>query len=288
MSQEDLRLSTEMRKEEMSAVNKANLVLDFTHTYSREWLGEVSDLQYLDCSDIPGTDMYCSPEAEEELSRRIAAYPLAGIHFLDSGNYHYLTKLFTRRIKEPYQLLIFDNHTDMQPTMIPGLTSCGAWAAQVLEEDERLEKMVLLGPSQQALGEIGAANREKLFCVSGEELERTYLTKENREFPACLRERLSPDLPLYLSIDKDVLSEEYARTNWDQGNLPLPFLCNILSDICESYSVLGVDICGALPLSSPGREGAARQINEETDRLLLGLFARKGFFEKPFSEKGFS
>ena len=28
-----------------------------------------------------------------------------------------------------------------------------------------------------------------------------------------------PELPIYVSVDKDVLSKECASTNWDQGNL---------------------------------------------------------------------
>ena len=107
---------------------KRDLLLDFTHSYSMDWVGAHPELQYIDCSGIGGTDMYCTPEAEEELQKILEKYPLRGIHFFDSGNYHYMSRLFTKRMDRPYQLVFFDNHTDMQPSMIPDLLSCGAWA----------------------------------------------------------------------------------------------------------------------------------------------------------------
>ena len=39
---------------------------------------------------------------------------LPGIHFLDSGNYHYVTGIMTEQIKQGFSLILFDHHTDMQ------------------------------------------------------------------------------------------------------------------------------------------------------------------------------
>lgn len=35
-------------------------------------------------------------------------------------------------LKEPFVLVCFDHHTDMQKPMVEGMTSCGDWAGQVL------------------------------------------------------------------------------------------------------------------------------------------------------------
>lgn len=238
--------------------DRMDLVLDFTHTYDRSWVDELSSLCYVDCSDIEGTDMYCTPEAEEELAARIGQYPLQGIHFIDGGNYHYMTRLFTRRMGKPYQLIFFDHHSDMQPTMIPEFTSCGAWARQVLEEDEYLKKMVLIGPSRHTIEEIGGNYGEKLYCVSQEALCPVW-------------DDLDADLPVYLSIDKDVLSEKYACTNWDQGDMSLPVLCGILQEIGRRFCVIGADICGEQPDALAWQEAKVRSINEQTNETLYRL-----------------
>lgn len=253
----------------------ADFIMDFTHTYSQDWMTLFPDMHYLDCADIEGTDMYCTEEAEEELQKKIAAYPLRGIHFIDSGNYHYMTALFTRRIGEPYNLLFFDNHNDMKPTLIPELISCGAWAKQVLEEDKKLEKLLLIGPSKETIEEIEIDNREKLLCVSWEELEAAESAAESEgglhKLLQNIWKQVDTRLPLYLSIDKDVLSEEYARTNWDQGNMSLPLLKEILEDCCQRSRILGVDICGELPDAPPSQTAEVRRINEQTNTELYRL-----------------
>ena len=38
------------------------------------------------------------------------------------------------KIDMPFRLILFDNHTDMQPPAFGGLLSCGGWAAEALEK----------------------------------------------------------------------------------------------------------------------------------------------------------
>lgn len=248
-----------------------DLVLDFTHTYSADWIEENEGLKLINCSDIEGTDMYCAREAEEELGRRLSGFPLNGIHFIDSGNYHYMTRFFTKRLSEPYNLVLFDNHNDMQPTMIPELLSCGSWAKGMIETDENLQKLVLIGPSEKVINDIKIINADKLVCVSREEM-RGWSLKEK------LAERLADvdmSLPLYVSVDKDVMSEEYARTNWNQGEMSLgtlkdilEYIFNVLKD--KGGAVIAVDICGELPhKDAPFKEAIkAEKINRRTNQDL--------------------
>ena len=51
----------------------------------------------------------------QRINKRTKNYPTAGIHFIDSGNYHYMTRLWLTRMDQPFCLLVYDNHTDMQP-----------------------------------------------------------------------------------------------------------------------------------------------------------------------------
>ena len=50
---------------------------------------------------------------------------------------------------------------------------------------------------------------------------------------------------IYLSIDKDVLAKKFVKTNWDQGEMTLPQLEDILRDLCTNHKVIGMDLCGA-------------------------------------------
>lgn len=73
-----------------------------------------------------------------------------------------------------------------------------------------------------------------------------------RELPMCKEVLWNPaELPedrnIYISVDLDVLSPEYATTNWNQGDMTLKDLLNRLSTLKNNNMVEGVDICGALP-----------------------------------------
>ena len=82
-------------------------------------------------------------------------------------------------------------------------------------------------------------------------------------------------MPLYISIDKDVLREEDARTNWDQGELALDQLLKLLELIFEKRKVIGADICGENPPDTARPiSGEDLQINSRTNRELL-LFLKK-------------
>ncbi len=52
------------------------------------------------------------------LKERIATFQPEEIHFIDSGNHHYMSKLWTDKITSPFSLVVFDHHPDMQPSFI--------------------------------------------------------------------------------------------------------------------------------------------------------------------------
>src|SRR5260370_6526738 len=48
-----------------------------------------------------------------------------------SGDFHHLTAIFLRQVKEPFVVLSFDNHPDWD--VRPPFWSCGAWVNRALE-----------------------------------------------------------------------------------------------------------------------------------------------------------
>ena len=92
------------------------LIMDFTGVYRDEPFFMQHDFRWLDCRDLRGTSCYCDEEAVKQLRERMAAYSPCGIHLIDSGNYHYVSKLWTDRLERPFSLVLFDHHPDMQPS----------------------------------------------------------------------------------------------------------------------------------------------------------------------------
>ena len=245
------------------------IIMNFSGIYREEDFWEDQEPVWLDFQRLQGVNCYCTPEAEAAIKEKIRDLPVQGIHFLDSGNYHYLSKFWLEKIQEPFSLLVFDNHTDMQESAFFGLLSCGSWAGEVLDTHELLSHICVAGPGLKDFREYKGQAWAKLTRICREELS------DGGE--EILREFLEtdPDLPLYISIDKDVLRQEDARTNWDQGELALDQLLKLLELIFEKRKVIGADICGENPPDTARPiSGEDLQINSRTNRELL-LFLKK-------------
>lgn len=265
-----------------------NLILDFTHVYCDEYIKDIDRFRYIDCSDIEETDMYCSKEANKRIWEKIKPYGIQGIHYIDSGNYHYITKIITDHIDEPFGLVMYDHHTDMQIPMVPGMMSCGDWAGQALSQNKNLRQLVIVGPPEkdidQTLESYNGSQSGRLLIFSAEDLHGGLLEDKLK--------LIRTDLPLYISIDKDVLGTEDCETNWSQGNMSIGGLERLLgvflggqgeernSDACcndERYAcdirhsrILGVDICGEIQTDIPVPEYL--EAEEKNEKVNIELF----------------
>ena len=239
----------------------------------------------LDFQDIPGTNCYCDSLAEEEIGKRIISFGPEGLHFLDSGNYHYLTKLWLELVKEPFELLVFDHHTDMQHPAFGGILSCGGWIREALETNDNLKHVILVGPPQAAMEET-----KKELAEDGEELLGKVIWISEEEF---LRNVEKPDwiqklcgqcnvtgaeadekeqLPLYISIDKDILSESEGKTNWDQGNVVLDQVLQFIDVYMQQTpgrQFIGMDICGEDPEAD---NEEVQTVCRKTSEKICGFF----------------
>lgn len=245
--------------------------MDFTGIYAREpWMCSHRE-DWLFFQQLEGRDGYCTREAAQAIRQEIRKKELEDLHFLDSGNYHYLTKFWLERIREPFDLVVFDRHNDMQPSALLPLTSCGNWLLESLRELPLLQHVWLVGVSREQVEQIPAAYSRRLETVE-EKAAGKGPAYGGRELPLPF----SP-YPLYLSIDKDVLDKEQVPVNWDQGEMSLDILMKWLEAICLGSRILGADICGepANNLSDPGLDQAC-WLNDDANRrlaeLLLPLF----------------
>ncbi len=271
-----------------SRVKNENLILDFTHVYCDEYIKDIDRFRYIDCSDIEETDMYCSKEANKRIWEKIKPYGIQGIHYIDSGNYHYISKIITDHIDEPFGLVMYDHHTDMQIPMVPGMMSCGDWAGQALNRNKNLRQLVIVGPPEkdidQTLESYNGSQSGRLLIFSAEDLHGGLLEDKLK--------LIRTDLPLYISIDKDVLGTEDCETNWSQGNMSIGGLERLLgiflggqgeernSDACrndERYAgdirhsrILGVDICGEIQTDIPVPEYL--EAEEKNEKVNIELF----------------
>lgn len=212
--------------------------MNFTGTYKEQKFYEGENVSWVDVQELSGCNCYCDDEAKETLENLIREFPAEGIHFLDSGNYHYVSLLWLKKIQEPFCLVLFDNHTDMQPPAFGGLLSCGGWVAEAIEELPLLWEVILAGPDQDAFDQTDPMLRKKVRFLSREKIKTA--KKEGTDF----FRNLPKDIPVYISVDKDVLCPEDASTSWSQGDMRIDELEGYLREIFDGRRVLGMDVCG--------------------------------------------
>ena len=69
---------------------------------------------------------------------------------------------------------------------------------------------------------------------------------------------------IYVSLDKDIMARDWARTDWSQGTHTLEQVKEMLTCIMEGAEVAAVDICGEISPSKGGTPEDLR-INRETN-----------------------
>ena len=288
-----------------------------------EGLRRSGEATWIDLSQVPGTDCYCDDEAVVAIRRRIADASIkdaSGIHFFDNGNYHYMSKIWTDMVQEPFSLVVFDHHPDMQAPRFGNILSCGGWVKKVLEENKFIDNVVLIGVADHLVEEIGAeiashpaGARNDKGAESNEQIN-LYIAEANQSCALrndkvmFVREseivnhtfhipHFTSPLPLYISIDKDVLAPDHAATNWDQGSLSLEHMKAIIEALAQGRKIIGVDICGERARDFAGDEHHTVQeadalndrINRELAEFLQNIFGAlefcdvAGFFRKSLS-----
>jgi len=173
-----------------------------------------------------------------------------------SGDFHYLTALRLRPIREPIVVVSFDNHPDWD--VRPPKWGCGGWVNRALEL-----------PHVRRVSVWGCGNFEcwwphRIFgnrCAERAGILEVHPWADDR--PVKDRQRKGAILSenwrehferflktiggenIYITIDLDCLRIEEAVTNWESGRFSIPDLQWALGKLREFCRIIGGDICGA-------------------------------------------
>ena len=256
-------------------MNNYVTLFDFSGIYEEESFyqqDKSSCFCSIDCRDIPGTNCMCDDAAVSEIYKRIEKsvttdsdadadieerknFFVKGIHFIDSGNYHYMSTIITGLIKEPFSLVVLDHHPDMQPPMFGDILSCGGWVLKVIENNPYVRDIHVIGADRELIAKLDENDRARVSFYDVSDVRDKLPETEH---------------PVFLSIDKDVVTRDELVTNWDQGEMRKNELISFVKEFVNNREVLGVDICGEC---SPEQEGidVAKEtaVNDELNTELL-------------------
>jgi hypothetical protein len=188
------------------------------------------------------------------------------ITLFGSGDFHHVSLALLRRLREPFNLLVIDNHPDWMRG-VPFL-HCGTWvyhAARLpqvrrifhaggdVDFDNYYRWMapwrLLRDGKIVVLPGVRAFTRGRWSGVHNESVRPR---PDKPVLPDRLEALLRPyrddlaRLPLYVSLDKDVMTEAEAVVNWDSGHLRLAEVGALLEVFMRSAGgkLAGMDIVG--------------------------------------------
>lgn len=229
--------------------------INFSGLYS-DFPTDISGSFAIDLISVDGTNCYCSEEASDAIRKALSEVPSEALHWIDTGDYHYASLFFLEKIRTPYTLFLFDHHPDDQDSAFgTEILSCGNWVARARQLPNQTDDFLINRfPDEQML-----RSQAEIYGLWDESID------------GCL---IGDRPKAYLSIDKDVMGRDYARTNWDQGDMSLYELKYLIKRVSNKYDIIGVDVCGGLT-ESKGACAEDLKINCATDaelrELLLNL-----------------
>ncbi|HZX29958.1 MAG TPA: arginase family protein [Rhodocyclaceae bacterium] len=186
-----------------------------------------------------------------------------GTVFLGSGDFHHLSHFLLKRLPHPgpFDVVVFDNHPDNM--RFPFGIHCGSWVRHAAALPG-IRTIHVVGICSGDVGLAHAWENHLLPLYRGRVRYWTIgvdtgwaravgLGKSVRRFDtgdalidAFTAHQGREDIPVYLSIDKDVLSPDVARTNWDQGELNLEQVGQVIESLAGR--LVGSDITGEISI----------------------------------------
>jgi len=192
------------------------------------------------------------------------------VTFFGSGDFHHVSLALIRRQAEPINLLVIDNHPDWM-RRIPFI-HCGTWLHHTAQLPQ-VKQIFHVGGNvdfdnlYRWLAPWEAIEKHKIAVLPGIRRFRGWrwakfgndplLWKSQTAAPFSLppgrlKEFLRPyrkDLgsrPLYISLDKDVMSAQFAPANWDSGHLTVLQTRAVLEAFLMAANgiVAGIDVVG--------------------------------------------
>ena len=186
--------------------------------------------------------------------------------FYGSGDFHHVSLALLRRLPGPFNLLVLDNHPDWM-RHVPFL-HCGTWLyhAARLPQVNRVFHVggdvdfdnayrVLAPWKMLRRGKIVVMPAVRQYRAGGWSKIANAPLRDHPKAPLrppVLRDLLIPHrdelarLPLYISLDKDVMVPGDAIVNWDSGHLGIDEVEDVLSIFLEAAhgNLAGMDILG--------------------------------------------
>ena len=176
------------------------------------------------------------------------------IYFMGNGDFHHLSYLTIKHFpRKKLHVVVFDNHPDNM--IFPWGIHCGSWiyhAAQL----SHVHTISVIGITSPDINWKNLWQNNTAVLKSGK--VRYYVFRpitpllkpyaidiREKDFLIFLGELVEKiNLPIFFSLDKDVLNSNELKTGWDQGVMSINTLTKVLDLIPFTSRLVGFDCVG--------------------------------------------
>lgn len=222
------------------------LNLDTDGSVRRQGLDKRFKMDTVGLSDLSNNlRFYADRRGIEGCSARLAPYSGGGVFaFLGSGDFHHLTLLMVEMLGKPFHLVVFDNHVDCS-FMVPKY-HCGNWMYHAARLP-MCRRVTHIGSNDgngfgSRIGIRPLERQGRLAMLPGAEASGKGALER---FKALVGDA-GAGVPVYVSIDKDVLDAKEAPGDWDNGAMSAKSLTAMLEWIRMNFHIIGCDVTGEM------------------------------------------
>jgi arginase family enzyme len=247
------------------------------------WPAQGLPAQFVDAREWGPRLRFCAPAAEIEGFAAACLAPLGGTRFIvyGSGDFHHLSALLVRRIRQPLTLVSFDNHPDWD--IRPPRWCCGSWINRALDFSHVAQAAVWGCGNFECWGwhRMWGNHRDvrsgRLLVYpwadqrsAKDQARPTAITQANwrrrfDEFAQGLAGR-----SVYVTVDLDGFRTGESATNWENGRFSAEDVGWALDRLASQASIVAGDVCGAF--SPPAYARRFQRFASETDHPRLAAF----------------
>ena len=237
---------------------KNSLILDFDGSNHAN-----TEVERIDLRSFEESVRYYATDNTMKKLEYFVAEKIRGrkVFFIGSGDFHHISYLLIKNSTyKNLHVVVFDNHPDNM--IFPLSIHCGSWVYWA-SKLPNVSKVSVIGITSEDVSGINILQNHYSVMRSGKvnyycfrRLPKFFLKlslghardiRENKnDLISFFRGEFNSNEPVYLSIDKDVLSSDVVLSNWDQGLMSE-------NDLLESIkfflpNIVSADICGDISL----------------------------------------
>lgn len=223
------------------------VVLDTDGSVKRQGLERHFETGVVGLTDLRNSlQFYADSHGLMECARRLGPYAshYPNFYMLGSGDFHHLTLLILEMLATPFLLIIFDNHTDCS-FLFPKF-HCGNWMYHAARLPN-CRKVIHIGSTEgcgPVARQMGLSTLVRTGSVSMMPGAECGETAWRERLASLLEDPALKGVPVYVSIDKDVLKGAESPGDWDNGVMEAAVLKGMLHMIAGRFSFAGADITG--------------------------------------------